>query len=603
MSTPLENYAVVGDMRTMAVIATNGSVDWMCWPRFDSPSVFGALLDEGGGRWTISPCGDIEADRQMYLSGTNVLVTRFHTDAGVVEVEDFMTVGDDGRHLIRRARCLQGSVEMTSEVSLRPDYARSEVDLDTDDQGVVADIGSADGAMLRASGSVDWSIDDELSASFRLDEGDEEFLVLGDRSLDRDECATLHRRTTEFWRAWSEQTDYTGRWREAVERSALILKLLTHEPTGGILAAGTTSLPEVVGGERNWDYRYVWVRDAAFTVYAFIALGHLAEAEAFTDWLSARLCSSEPVDGPPLSPIYDLDGNSEIDETELDHWAGYADSRPVRIGNAASGQLQLDIYGELVDALYLADKHGDGASIETWGQISTIVDWVCEHWREPDDGMWEARSGPQRHSSSLLMCWVAVERAIRMANSRGRPAPLDRWRAARDEMHAVLVTDGFNDELGAFTQILGGDTVDASMLLAPLVKFISPSDPKWLSTLDVIGEELAHGPLLDRYDGDTTDDGLDGEEGSFTICSFWHVEALARSGRIDEARDLFDRLLTYSSPTGIFSEEIGPSGRMIGKPAAGVHPPLADLGGHLPRRGTRRPMIGARVTTTRLTDA
>ena len=353
----------------------------------------------------------------------------------------------------------------------------------------------------------------------------------------------------------------------------MTLKLLTHGPTGGIVAAATTSLPEVIGGERNWDYRYVWIRDAAFTLYAFIELGYLSEAEAFTEWLVQRVQTcNRSGDQPPLSPLYDLDGNAEIDEIELTHWSGYADSTPVRIGNAASGQLQLDIYGEMIDALYLADKHGDGLSLDTWQNVCVLVDWVVDNWAQPDEGIWETRGGEQRHTSSLLMCWVAVERAMRMARDRGRPAPYERWRAGRDEMHACLVADGWNDELGAFTQTLGGSTLDASVLLMPLVRFISPTDDRWLSTLDAIGERLAHGPLVDRYDPAETDDGLDGNEGSFTMCSFWYVEALARAGRVGEARSMFDRLLSYASPTGLFSEEIGPEGRLIGNfPQAFTH--------------------------------
>ncbi len=575
-------------MRTLAVVGANGSIDWLCWPRFDSPSIFGRLLDSSGGSWSLEPAAGADATRQVYLSGTNVLVTRFHTADGVVEVEDFMTLGDAGRHVVRVVRCLVGRVEMRSAIDARPDYGRTDADVtDADVTDVTGGIDSRDDAVsarisytidgapveIHASGTVRWHVDGAtLTNSFTVAEGDVEYLALGEGPLEREDCAQLHSTTTLFWRDWSESTDYSGRWREHVERSALVLKLLTHEPSGGIIAAGTTSLPEVLGGERNWDYRYVWIRDAAFTVYAFIELGHLAEAEAFTDWLVARLDRCDDPDVPPLSPLYDLDGNDDLDEIELDHWSGYADSSPVRVGNAASGQLQLDIYGELIDALYLADKHGDGLSIDTWRHITQIVDWLGRHWQEPDDGMWEARSGPRRHTSSLLMCWVAVERAIRMASKRGRPAPMEDWRELRDEMHRTLVDDGFSDEVGAFTQILGGDTVDASMLLAPLVKFISPSDPMWTGTLDAIGEHLAHGPLVDRYDNSSTADGLDGDEGAFTICSFWYVEALARSGRLDEARDLFDRLLSYASPTGIFSEEIGPTGRLVGNlPQAFTH--------------------------------
>ncbi len=599
MSTPLEDYAVVGDMATLAVVSRAGSVDWLCWPRFDSPSIFGALLDDDGGAWSIESA-DAEhsaGSRQVYLSGTNVLLTRFHGDAGVFEIEDFMAVtdaapdaDDPSQHLIRAITCRRGDVSITSRMRLRPDYGRATAAVEqhgAENDGRISI--SAPGVDLVASGTVDWQQDGtDLVCSVSLTEGETAFLVLGSTALDAAACDEHQRTTLDFWRRWSTKSSYSGRWREQVERSALILKLLTHGESGGIIAAGTTSLPEIKGGERNWDYRYVWIRDAAFTVYAFIALGYLDEADAFTDWLTDRLegCDDRLTDNgqPPLAPLYDLDGNSDLTESELDHWSGYADSTPVRIGNAASDQMQLDIYGELIDALYLADKHGDGVSLGTWSHIVSIIDWLGGHWQEPDDGIWEARSGPQRHTASLLLAWVAVERAIRMANHRGRPGPLEQWRALRDEMHRTLVDRGFNTDLGAFTQVLDGDTVDASLLLAPLVKFVSPTDPSWLSTLDLITERLAHGPLVDRYDAGSTDDGLDGEEGSFTICSFWYVEALARSGRVDEARMLFDRLLSFSSPTGIFSEEIGPDGRLLGNfPQAFTHLALISAATYLDR--------------------
>lgn len=582
---PLEDYSVVGDLRTLAVVGVHGSVDWMCWPRFDSPSIFGALLDTDGGHWSIEADGEVEARRQVYLSGTNVLMTRFHICDALVEVEDFMTLGDDGQHLVRAVRCRRGTVEMVSEVAVRPDYGRAAVTLDDGGGGDGVRV-SADGAHrfdLVLSGTVDWTIEGDVATTrFTLQSDEVAYLALGDGPMTLERCDGAHERTSCWWRDWTDRSNYRGRWREAVERSALVLKLLTHEETGGIVAAGTASVPEVLGGERNWDYRYVWIRDAAFTVYAFIKLGHLDEAVAFTEWLVRRLDDCD-TGGKPLSPLYDLDGATTLDEVHLDHWKGYAGSRPVRVGNAASDQLQLDIYGEMVDALYLSDKYGDGVSVDTWRHIGTIVDWLGDHWEEPDDGIWEARSGPRTYTSSLMMCWVAVERAIRMADRRGRPAPLDTWRTLRDEMHERLIDRGFNRDVGAFTQVLGGDAVDASILLAPLVKFISPSDPLWLSTLDVVADRLSHGPLTARY-GDATDDGFDGDEGSFTICSFWYVEALARSGRVDEARILFDRLLSYSGPTGIFSEEIGRNGRLAGNlPQAFTHLALISAATYLDR--------------------
>ena len=572
MTHELERYAAIGDMETLALVSDEGGIDWLCWPRFDSPSLFGRLLDDDGGHWTIQPDDEMTARRQVYLSQTNVLMTRIHTDTGVLEVEDCMAVDGDRRGLMREVTCRRGSVDVRMVMEVRPDYGRGTADISASNAGATIDVGTD--APLELTSDVDVTVDDgRVTARFHLAEGDTVRFALGDHVFDDIPSAVAT--TLAFWRSWSEQSTYHGRYHEIVGRSALALKLLTHAPSGGLIAAGTTSLPEVLGGERNWDYRYVWIRDAAFTLYALIELGYRDEATAFVGWLTDRLAETaahchDDADAPPLSPLYDLDGNSDLDETELDHWRGYADSSPVRIGNAASGQMQLDIYGELIDSLYLADKQTDGLSIDAWNHIRTIVDWLTDHWERPDDGMWEARSGPQRYTSSLLMCWVAVERAMRMAHHRGRPADLDRWRRARDEMHDTLMHRGVND--GVFTQVLDGTALDASMLLAPLVKVISPTDPLWLSTLDAIGDRLAHGPLVDRYDLADSDDGLDGDEGSFTICSFWYVEALAMSGRGREAQLLFDRLLSYATPTGLFSEEIGPNGRLLGNfPQAFTH--------------------------------
>jgi GH15 family glucan-1,4-alpha-glucosidase len=575
MSVELERYAAIGDMRTLGLVDDTGGLDWWCWPRFDSPSVFGRLLDDDGGHWQIGPADPMVARRQVYLSATNVLITRMHTEAGVLELDDLMAVGD-AQLLIRRARCVRGTIDLRSTMVVRPDYGRTHAGFDERDNGGI-EISVGDAPPLLATSSAPLVVDaDVVSAATELREGDTAWFTLGDEDTAGVDIDTVIDRTVDYWQSWTAQSTYRGRWRESVERSALVLKLLTSVDTGGLVAAGTTSLPEIIGGERNWDYRYVWIRDAAFTLYAFLELGYATEAAAFTDWLAARLetCAerSEHSDLPPLSPLYDLDGVDDLPETRLDHWSGYADSRPVRIGNAASGQVQLDIYGELIDSMYIADKQSDGVSLATWRHVCTLVDWVIEHWHEADAGMWEARTSPRRYSSSLLMCWVAVERAMRMARRRGRPADLFAWQQARDEMHATLVSCGFSDDLQAFTQTLEGDTLDASILLMPLVKFIAPNDPMWTSTLAAIGDGLAHGPLVDRYDPAISEDGLAGDEGSFTICSFWYVEAMSRSGRVEEARRHFDRLLTYATPTGLFSEEIGPTGRLLGNfPQAFTH--------------------------------
>lgn len=576
----LESHGVVGDLQTVAVVSTRGDVAWWCWPRIDSPSVFGALLDADGGHWRIEPVDRVVRARQFYLSGTNVLVTRFHTAGAVVEIEDAMAL-DEPRRLVRRVRSVRGTVRLRCELVPRPDYGRADVDVRLDESGCAARIaGGGVDLLLRTTTPLllDGNRPDRLHGEFELAPDGTVVFALGDRSddqapqdLDAD-VDDLIDDTVARWKGWTSRGTYRGRWREHVERSALALKLLTNVHTGGVVAAATTSLPEAIGGSRNWDYRYVWIRDAAFTVYALLAIGHVEEARAFVDWLVARVDECVDGDGPLLRPLYDLDGGSNLNEITLDHWSGYAGSTPVRVGNAAAEQEQLDVYGELIDSLYLYDKHGEGVSFATWDRIRTFVDHVIDSWEQPDHGMWEARCEPERYTSSLLMCWVAVERAMRMAQFRGRPADLERWRAARDAMHRTIADRGWNDRLGAFTQTLDGDAVDASILLAPLVKFIGGTDPRWQSTLDVLREQLAHGPLVDRYDLGHSSDGLDGTEGSFTICSFWLVEALVRADRVDEAVELFDRLLSYASPVGLFSEQIADDGRQIGNfPQAFTH--------------------------------
>ena len=590
--TPLEALGAIGDLHTLALVSRHGSVDWLCWSRFDAASLFGRLLDPDGGHWRITPTdADADCSDQIYVSGSNVLVTRFHLADALVEVEDLMLVGTDAqacepaeRRLVRTVRCHRGRTTIAVELAPRPDHGRREPTIELDGTRLTVGAGPDGTLALVADAAVDWAVDGDIArATFEIEEDDEVRFVLGP-DADPAELGTITARchdTVAAWQEWTQRSTYQGRWREMVERSALTLKLLTHGPTGGVLAAGTTSIPETIGGERNWDYRYVWIRDAAFTIYAFLRLGHVAEADAFANWLLARLDECDPDhDEAPLSPLYDLDGSTDLTETELGHWRGYADSRPVRIGNAAAGQRQLDIYGELIDSLYLTDKQNGGLSLDAWRRIVRLVDWVIDHWELPDEGIWEPRSGQRRYTSSLLMCWVAVERAMRMAIHRGRPAPLERWRAARDEMHDVLVDRGWSDELGAFTQTIAGGTndgdepaaLDASILLAPLVKFLPASDPRWRSTLAAIDEHLAHGPFVDRYDPALSPDGVDGEEGSFTICSFWFVEALCRSGQVDAAHRRFDRLLSYASPLGLFAEQIGADGRQLGNvPQAFTH--------------------------------
>jgi GH15 family glucan-1,4-alpha-glucosidase len=388
-----------------------------------------------------------------------------------------------------------------------------------------------------------------------------------------------------FWRKWLSQSQYTGRWRETVHRSALTLKLLTYAPTGAIVAAPTTSLPERLGGARNWDYRYTWMRDAAFTLYALLRLGFSEEARAFMHWLEARVRHAAERTSVPLQIMYGIDGRAELPEEELSHLEGYMGSAPVRIGNAAATQLQLDIYGELMDAVYLANKSGLHIYHDGWLEVTRNLEWVMDHWDQPDEGIWETRGGRQNYTYSRLMSWVAVERAIRVARQRGLPADLPRWMTIRDQIYNQIMERGWHPGRQAFVQHYDTDVLDASLLLMPLCKFIAPDDPRWLSTLDAIAEELVSDSLVYRYNVETSPDGVDGSEATFSLCSFWWVEALARAGRLDEARLAFEKMLTYANHLGLYSEEIGPTGEQLGNfPQAFTHLALISAAYNLDRQ-------------------
>jgi GH15 family glucan-1,4-alpha-glucosidase len=399
------------------------------------------------------------------------------------------------------------------------------------------------------------------------------------------ETAAVFDATVNYWRRWVAQSAYRGRWREMVQRSALTLKLLTYAPTGALVAAPTTSLPEQIGGERNYDYRYTWIRDAAFSLYGLLRLGFTEEASAFMSWLTDRTREWKIAASGPLRIMYGIDGRSELPEEELGHWSGYRNSPPVRIGNLAADQRQLDIYGEMIDSIYLYNKYGSPISHESWESVRRIVDWLCENWDQVDEGIWETRGGQKDFTYSRLMSWVAIERAIRMNRARGLPGDIVRWLAERDRIYNQIMKRGWSDERGAFVQHYGSDVLDASILLMPLVLFIAPTDPRWLSTLDAVGHELVSDSLVYRYNVEASPDGLLGEEGTFSICSFWYVEALTRAGRIDEARLAFEKMLTYANHLGLYSEEIGPTGEQLGNfPQAFTHLALISAAYNLDRR-------------------
>jgi GH15 family glucan-1,4-alpha-glucosidase len=580
-------------------VGIDGSIDWLCLPNFDSPSVFAAILDdEKGGRFKIAPTSDGVTRKQLYWPDTNVLVTRFFTPDGVAEITDYMPIdastNGHGRHeLIRRVEVVRGEMAFWMECSPAFNYARDAHETEISAEGASfhspqLSLGLATSVPLEQRGR-------GVVAEFTLRE--EQMAVFVLRQIDRgtgcgvffstQEEEDLFMRTVEYWRRWLSKSTYTGRWREMVHRSALTLKLLTFEPTGAIVAAPTCSLPEGIGGERNWDYRYTWIRDAAFTLYGLLRIGFTEEAARFMTWLEDRCYKPKP-DGL-LQLMYGIDGRTDLTEETLDHLEGYRGSRPVRVGNDAYDQLQLDIYGELMDAVYLYNKYGTPISYELWVHLRGLIDWVCDNWQREDEGIWEVRGGRRHFVYSKLMCWVAVDRGLRLADKRSLPANRERWLKVRDEIYEEIMEKGWSPERKAFVQAYGDDTLDASNLIMPLVFFVAPKGPRMLSTLDATNRPPKHDGLVSnglvfRYDVEKSADGLMGEEGTFSLCTFWLVEALTRAGRLEEARLIFEQMLGYANHLGLYAEEIGPSGEALGNfPQAFTHLTLISSAFNLDR--------------------
>ncbi|MEW2301070.1 glycoside hydrolase family 15 protein [Streptomyces sp. NPDC006655] len=594
---PIAEHGLIGDLRSVALVGSNGTIDWYCTPSFDSPSVFAAILDaERGGYFALAAAVPART-KQFYFPDTNVLITRFYTDEGVGEVQDFMPVKGESaesaeceRHrLIRRVVCVRGTVPFRVRVAPRFDYGASPHTLrmcgDTAlFESPAMSLALTSTVALESDGPdahADFKLAEGETAVFALDQAGEH---IAPRGCARIEAQRQFETTVRYWRRWLHQSRYRGRWREMVHRSALTLKLLTYAPTGAIVAAPTTSLPEQLGGERNWDYRYVWIRDAAFAVYALLRLGFSSEAAAFMGFVTTYISPGDGFASGPLQIMYGIDGRADLGERELTHLEGHCGSAPVRVGNAAAGQLQLDIYGALIDSIYLYDKWAQPISSDQWDDVTRLVDWVCEHWDQPDEGIWETRGGRKDFLYSRLMCWVAIERAIRLANRRGLPADLPRWRQSRDTIYRRIMDRGWSDRRGAFVQHEGGEVLDASLLMMPLAKFIAPTDPKWLSTLDALTEDLVSDSLVYRYDPQASPDGLRGDEGTFSICSFWYVEAMVRAGRVDEARLAFEKMLTYANHLGLYAEEIGRTGEQQGNfPQAFTHLALISAAFNLDR--------------------
>lgn len=580
---PIENHGIIGDLHTAALVGMDGTIDFLCFPRFDSPTIFASLLDsERGGYFQIAPAGaDGFRHKQLYFPDTNLLLTRFLAEDGVVEISDFMPIEHLGHShdLVRRVKVVRGELALRMRCAPRFDYGRAKHTVEKRDHEVIFVSQGKDRTALRLQTSVPVRVQGgDAVAEFKLRAGENAWFILEEaRSGEESPAAqpgytvTAFKETMNFWLRWVSRSRYRGRWREMVNRSALTLKLLTSQPFGSIVAAPTFGLPEEIGGARNWDYRFTWVRDASFTLYALMRLGYTDEASAFMRWIEAR-CREKTPSGP-LQVVYRIDGSRHLRETELKHWTGYRNSAPVRIGNGAVGQKQLDIYGDLLDSVYIYNKHVEPISYDFWMNLVRLIDWVCEHWQEPDEGVWEMRGGRRPFLYSRVLCWVAVDRGIRLALDRSFPAPIERWRRVRDKIYQEVYHKFWDPRLRAFVQYKGAQSLDAASLLMPMLNFISPLDPRWASHLATVEQALVEDSLVYRYNTlKGADDGLSGGEGTFSMCSFWYVECLARAGNLKQARFILEKSLGYANHLGLYSEELGMRGEQLGNfPQAFTH--------------------------------
>jgi GH15 family glucan-1,4-alpha-glucosidase len=579
---PIENYGVIGDLNTVALVGLDGSIDFLCFPDFDSPTVFASILDsDKGGYFKIAPEKDQSKHKQLYLPDTNVLLTRFLQKSGVGEITDFMPVESlyVGKELIRMVTCVHGTLDFVMECRPRFDYARIGHMVEKKNDLEYSFLIKSDAkTKLRLVSTIPVEIqNDDAVSNFTLNTGETAIFMLEyvtNESADEGHALEHFAKkslfdTINYWKNWIAKSRYRGRWMEIINRSALVLKLLISQNHGSIIAAPTFGLPEEIGGIRNWDYRYTWIRDASFTVYTLLKLGYQKEARKFMKWVEQQ-CNDIDKAGR-LSLMYGIDGRKDLFEIELIHLEGYKKSFPVRIGNGAYDQVQLDIYGELLDAAYLFDKHGQAISYDFWLDLSRQVDWVCDHWKEKDEGIWEVRGGKKEFLYSRMMCWVAIDRGMKIAESHSFPLST-RWREERDEIFHSIHTDFWNDKLQSFVQYKGAETVDAATLLMPLIRFIGPQDPKWLSTLEQIEKRLVSDSLVYRYRPDETLDGLKGGEGTFSMCTFWYVECLSKAGQLNKARLNFEKMLGYANHLGLYAEQLGIQGEHLGNfPQAFTH--------------------------------
>jgi GH15 family glucan-1,4-alpha-glucosidase len=587
----IEDYAVVGDTQTLALVASNGSIDWLSFPRFDSSACFAALLGTPAhGRWQIAPKGEVKKTTRRYRQDTLILETEFVTASGTARLVDFMPIRGNSPDIVRLVQGVSGNVSMRSELVIRYDYG-----------SIVPWVRRIDGRLHAIAGADALVLETPVAnqghglttlGEFELPAGAElPFVLTWHPSYEPVPPSPNPGRALEdtqsFWRNWVARCSDRGEYRDQIVRSLITLKALTYAPSGGIVAAGTTSLPEDLGGVRNWDYRYCWLRDSTFTLYALLHGGYLDEAAAFRDWL-LRAVAGDPA---KLQVIYGVAGERRLDEFEIDWLPGYEGSKPVRIGNAAAGQLQLDVYGEVSDTLYQAFRAGMPASEPAWALQRALTEWLESNWMVPDEGLWEVRGGRRRFTHSKVMTWVAVDRAVNMAERFGMPGPLDRWRALREEIHRDVCANGYDPELGSFTQYYGGKTLDAALLLIPSVGFLKPTDERVTGTIKAVERELVRDGFVQRYrnDAGANIDGLPGREGAFLACSFWLVDAYVLSGRVSEARELFCRLSSVANDVGLFSEEYDVDRRrLIGNfPQAFSHVAFVNSARNLSSSGKR----------------
>jgi GH15 family glucan-1,4-alpha-glucosidase len=577
---PIENYGIIGDLNTVALVGLNGSIDFMCFPDFDSPSIFASMLDDKhGGYFQISPVHDNMKNKQLYIPDTNVLLTRFLSADGVGEITDFMPVEEviGGNILIRRVTSVRGNLSYRMNCRPRFNYGRSKHEAELRGNEILFKSLGDDKITLRLKSTKALKLEDgDGLAEFELAEGQTVDFILEKVHAKKSSRSNLENfvsdsmyETMNYWKQWVSLSKYQGRWAEIIHRSSLVLKLMTSSKYGSLIASPTYSLPEFIGGDRNWDYRYTWIRDASFSIYALINLGYTKEAGSFMKWIE-KAC--QKMGNGYLGLMRSIDGSNTPDEEVLENLSGYKNSSPVRIGNNAKNQVQLDIYGELMDSVYIYNKYGEPISYGFWRDLENQINWLSENWSQTDEGIWEVRGGKRHFLYSRLMCWVAIDRAIKLAQARSFPYP-DRWLVERNNIFNTIFKDFWNEKLKTFVQYEGAETVDASALLMPLMRFISSNDPMWLSTLKAIEEELVSDSLVFRYrNKEAAADGLKSGEGTFSMCTFWYIECLSRSGQLQKARLYFEKMIGYANHLGLYSEQLGFQGEHLGNfPQAFTH--------------------------------